>query len=32
VETERLDMNINDPAFGRAMADRLHRMISEGAR
>jgi uncharacterized protein (UPF0261 family) len=30
-ETERLDMNINDPAFGRAMADRLHRMISEGA-
>ncbi|TDD80570.1 UPF0261 family protein [Actinomadura darangshiensis] len=31
-ETERLDMNINDPAFGRAMADRLHQMISEGAR
>jgi uncharacterized protein (UPF0261 family) len=31
VETERLDMNINDPAFGRAMADRLHRMISGGA-
>ncbi|TYB46206.1 Tm-1-like ATP-binding domain-containing protein [Actinomadura chibensis] len=31
VETEKLDMNINDPAFGRAMADRLHRMISEGA-
>ncbi|XRQ05576.1 Tm-1-like ATP-binding domain-containing protein [Actinomadura welshii] len=31
VETERLDLNINDPAFGRAMADRLHRMISEGA-
>ncbi|CND81289.1 Uncharacterized conserved protein [Mycobacterium tuberculosis] len=30
-ETERLDMNINDPAFGRAMADRLHRMISGGA-
>ncbi|QKW33900.1 Tm-1-like ATP-binding domain-containing protein [Actinomadura sp. NAK00032] len=32
VETERLDMNINDPAFGRAMADRLHRLITEGAR
>ncbi|GAA1871478.1 Tm-1-like ATP-binding domain-containing protein [Actinomadura bangladeshensis] len=31
VETERLDMDINDPAFGRAMADRLHRMISGGA-
>ncbi|MEU8122120.1 Tm-1-like ATP-binding domain-containing protein [Spirillospora sp. NPDC049024] len=31
VETERLDMNINDPEFGRAMADRLHRLISEGA-
>ncbi|TDB92067.1 UPF0261 family protein [Actinomadura sp. 7K534] len=31
VETERLDVNINDPSFGRAMADRLHRMISEGA-
>ncbi|WP_141578424.1 Tm-1-like ATP-binding domain-containing protein [Actinomadura sp. WMMA1423] len=30
-ETERLDMNINDPGFGRAMADRLHRLISEGA-
>jgi uncharacterized protein (UPF0261 family) len=30
VETEKLDMNINDPAFGRAMADRLHRMIREG--
>ncbi|HEX6471135.1 MAG TPA: Tm-1-like ATP-binding domain-containing protein [Streptosporangiaceae bacterium] len=29
VETERLDMNINDPAFGRAMADRLHEMITE---
>jgi uncharacterized protein (UPF0261 family) len=27
VETERLDMNINEPAFGRAMADRLHEMI-----
>jgi uncharacterized protein (UPF0261 family) len=27
VETERLGMNINDPAFGRAMADRLHEMI-----
>ncbi|TDB78250.1 UPF0261 family protein [Actinomadura sp. KC216] len=31
VETERLDMNINDPAFGRAMADRLHQMITEGS-
>ncbi|TMQ91369.1 UPF0261 family protein [Actinomadura soli] len=30
--TERHDLNINDPAFGRAMADRLHRMITEGAR
>ncbi|NKZ06532.1 Tm-1-like ATP-binding domain-containing protein [Actinomadura latina] len=30
-ETERLDMNINDPAFGRAMADRLHQMIAGGA-
>jgi uncharacterized protein (UPF0261 family) len=29
-QTERLDMNINDPAFGRAMADRLHEMISGG--
>lgn len=28
VETERLDMNINDPAFGRAMADRLHQLIT----
>jgi uncharacterized protein (UPF0261 family) len=32
VETERLDMNINDPAFGRAMADRLHEMISGGSK
>ncbi|WP_433476932.1 Tm-1-like ATP-binding domain-containing protein [Spirillospora sp. CA-142024] len=30
-ETETLDMNINDPAFGRAMADRLHQMISGGS-
>jgi uncharacterized protein (UPF0261 family) len=29
VETARLDMNINEPAFGRAMADRLHEMIVE---
>ncbi|MEU9872192.1 MULTISPECIES: Tm-1-like ATP-binding domain-containing protein [Actinomadura] len=28
---EMLDMHINDPEFGRAMADRLHRLISEGA-
>ena len=32
VETEKIDVNINDPVFGRAMADRLHRMISEGPR
>jgi len=32
VETERLDMNINDPAFGRAMADRLHEMITGASR
>ncbi|MGI5204328.1 Tm-1-like ATP-binding domain-containing protein [Spirillospora sp. CA-108201] len=31
-ETEMLDLHINDPEFGRAMADRLHRLISEGAR
>ncbi|WP_067794181.1 Tm-1-like ATP-binding domain-containing protein [Actinomadura formosensis] len=31
VETERLDVNINDPVFGRAMADRLHQMISGGS-
>lgn len=30
-EAEMLDMHINDPEFGRAMADRLHRLISEGA-
>jgi uncharacterized protein (UPF0261 family) len=28
VETERLEMNINEPAFGNAMADRLHEMIA----
>jgi uncharacterized protein (UPF0261 family) len=28
VDTVRLDMNINDPAFGRAMADRLHELIT----
>jgi uncharacterized protein (UPF0261 family) len=28
VDTERLEVNINDPAFGRAMADRLHEMIT----
>lgn len=28
VGTVRLDMNINDPAFGRAMADRLHELIT----
>ncbi|WP_336216755.1 Tm-1-like ATP-binding domain-containing protein [Nonomuraea sp. LPB2021202275-12-8] len=25
--TERLDLHINDPEFGRAMADRLHQLI-----
>ena len=28
VDTVRLDININDPAFGRAMADRLHQLIT----
>ncbi|MFG1688526.1 Tm-1-like ATP-binding domain-containing protein [Nonomuraea sp. NPDC049269] len=28
--TQRLDLHINDPEFGRAMAERLHRLISEG--
>jgi uncharacterized protein (UPF0261 family) len=28
VDTVRLDMNINDPAFGRVMADRLHELIT----
>ncbi|MFD1539255.1 Tm-1-like ATP-binding domain-containing protein [Nonomuraea guangzhouensis] len=28
--TERLDLHINDPEFGRAMAERLHRLISGG--
>jgi uncharacterized protein (UPF0261 family) len=28
VDMVRLDMNINDPAFGRAMADRLHELIT----
>ncbi len=32
VETVRLDMHINDPSFGRAMADRLHELISGEAR
>ncbi len=32
VETERLDVNINDPVFGRTMADRLHEMISRGSK
>lgn len=31
VAVEDLDLHINDPAFGRAMADRLHDMISGGA-
>lgn len=32
VATERLDVDINDPSFGRAMADRLHELITEHAR
>ncbi|MCG5217949.1 Tm-1-like ATP-binding domain-containing protein [Streptosporangium sp. KLBMP 9127] len=33
VTVDELDLHINDPGFGRTMADRLHRMISgsEGA-
>ncbi|TDC07737.1 UPF0261 family protein [Nonomuraea longispora] len=31
VPVEELDLHINDPAFGRAMAERLHRMITGGA-
>ncbi|SNS76940.1 Uncharacterized protein, UPF0261 family [Streptosporangium subroseum] len=31
VQVEELDLHINDPGFGRAMADRLHQMISSGA-
>jgi uncharacterized protein (UPF0261 family) len=27
--TERLDLHVNDPEFGRAMADRLHLLIGE---
>ncbi|MFI7707862.1 Tm-1-like ATP-binding domain-containing protein [Nonomuraea sp. NPDC049480] len=30
VAVEDLDLHINDPAFGRAMADRLHDMITGG--
>jgi uncharacterized protein (UPF0261 family) len=30
VPTERLDVNVNDPSFGRAMADRLHELITRG--
>ncbi|MFC6884595.1 MULTISPECIES: Tm-1-like ATP-binding domain-containing protein [Actinomadura] len=32
VEVRRLDLHVNDPGFGRAMADRLHEMITGGAR
>lgn len=28
VEVHELDMDINDPRFGRAMAERLHRLVS----
>lgn len=28
---ERLDLHVNDPEFGRAMADRLHQMITGGS-
>ncbi|MFC7642383.1 Tm-1-like ATP-binding domain-containing protein [Streptosporangium lutulentum] len=30
VRVEELDLHVNDPGFGRAMADRLHLMISSG--
>ncbi|WP_067456495.1 Tm-1-like ATP-binding domain-containing protein [Actinomadura macra] len=32
VPGKRLDLHVNDPEFGRAMAARLHEMISGGAR
>lgn len=28
---QRMDANVNDPAFATAMADRLHQMITEGS-
>ena len=31
VEVHELDLDVNDPEFANAMADRLHAMISEGA-
>ena len=31
VEVHELDLDVNDPAFATAMADRLHAMIEEGA-
>ncbi|MFD0691748.1 Tm-1-like ATP-binding domain-containing protein [Actinomadura fibrosa] len=31
-DQRRLDLHVNDPAFGRAMADRLHEMITEVSR
>ncbi len=31
VEVHELDLDVNDPEFATAMADRLHTMISEGA-
>jgi uncharacterized protein (UPF0261 family) len=31
VELHELDLDVNDPAFADAMADRLHRMIEESA-
>ena len=31
VEVHELDLDVNDPAFARAMADRLHAMIEEEA-
>jgi len=30
VETHELDLDVNDPAFALAMADRLDEMIREG--
>jgi uncharacterized protein (UPF0261 family) len=31
VEVHEVDADVNDPAFARAMADRLHELIQEGA-
>jgi uncharacterized protein (UPF0261 family) len=31
VEVHEVDADVNDPAFARAMADRLHELIQEAA-